>query len=160
MEPNESITILQAAGKYAEHLAARKAKRGSARAAKAAGDVDTRGNRELDKFIRWCKPDTPFTKVRPSDIGDYADQMVGGGTTPQAADRLKVVREFLSYSHKQGYTDQKLAQHLRIRRARTNAVKSGGADKQAPNEITREGLRAACGRTDQAQGRSAPRRPR
>lgn len=143
MESNESITILQAAGKYAEHLAARKAKRVSAksRGAKVQADSSSvsRSNTELDKFIRWCKPDTPFSKVKPADIGTYAERMVGSGTTPQAAERLQIVRDFLTYSHKSGFTDQKLAQHLRIRRPRNSAVKTGGVDKQAPNELTQEG---------------------
>ncbi len=141
MESNESITILQAAGKYAEHLAVRKAKRASAksRSVKAEADPVSGNNTELDKFIRWCKPDTPFFKVKPADIGAYAERMVGSGTTPQAADRLQIVRDFLTYSHKSGFTDQKLAQHLRIRRPRSSAVKTGGVDKQAPNELTQEG---------------------
>ena len=143
MESNESITILQAAGKYAEHLAARKAKRVSAKSRGAKGQADSssvsRSNTELDKFIRWCKPDTPFSKVKPADIGTYAERMVGSGTTPQAAERLQIVRDFLTYSHKSGFTDQKLAQHLRIRRPRNSAVKTGGVDKQAPNELTQEG---------------------
>ena len=143
MESNESITILQAAGKYAEHLAARKAKRVSAKSRSAKGQADgysvSHSNTELDKFIRWCKPDTPFSKVKPADIGTYAERMVGSGTTPQAAERLQIVRDFLTYSHKSGFTDQKLAQHLRIRRPRSSAVKTGGVDKQAPNELTQEG---------------------
>ena len=143
MESNESITILQAAGKYAEHLAARKAKRVSAKSRAAKAEADgysvSRSNTELDKFIRWCKPDTPFFKVKPADIGTYAERMVGSGTTPQAAERLQIVRDFLTYSHKSGFTDQKLAQHLRIRRPRSSAVKTGGVDRQAPNELTQEG---------------------
>jgi transcription elongation factor GreA len=143
MESNESITILQAAGKYAEYVAARKAKRASAKSRTAKSEADSlsvsRNNTELDKFIRWCKPDTPFAKVKPADIGTYAEKMAGNGTTPQAAERLQIVREFLTYSHKSGFTDQKLAQHLRIRRPRNSAVKTGSADKHAPNEITREG---------------------
>ena len=56
MESNESITILQAAGKYAEYVAARKAKRASAKSRTAKSEADTlsvsRNNTELDKFIR------------------------------------------------------------------------------------------------------------
>ena len=143
MVSNESITILQAAGKYAEHLTLRKARRASAKSRSVKQEADAHStsgsNTELDKFIRWCKPDTLFSKVKPADIGTYAERMVGSGTTPQAAERLQIVRDFLTYSHKSGFTDQKLAQHLRIRRPRNSAVKTGGVDKQAPNELTQEG---------------------
>ena len=144
MESNGSVTILQAAGKYAEHLTARKARRATSSKSRAAKPQEEpaevlRNNRELDKFIAWFKRDTPFEKVKPADIGAYAEEMASRGTTPQAAERLQVVREFLTYSHKSGFTDQKLAQHLRIRRPRNSAVKTGGVDKKAPNEMTREG---------------------
>ena len=79
--------------------------------------------RELRRFVTWCGPDKDLANIAPSVIGDYADSVAGTGTTPQAGERLQVVRKFLSYAKKKGIIDVNLAQHVRIRKSRT---KKGG----------------------------------
>ena len=68
--------------------------------------------RELRRFVKWCGPDRDLTGIAPSLIGDYADSVAGTGTTPQASERLQVVRKFLTYAKKKGIIDINLAQHV------------------------------------------------
>ncbi len=125
MESVESMTLLQAADHYAGNVKAK------------AKSENT--HRELFKFVHWCGRDRLISQIRPSEIGEYAEQMGGSGTSPQAAERLQVVREFLSYSHKNHFIEQKLAQHLRIRKPRTRVAKIQVREKQEAIELTSTG---------------------
>ncbi|MCL0029329.1 transcription elongation factor GreA [Dehalococcoidia bacterium] len=81
---------------------------------------DASVERELRRFVKWCGPDKDLSQIQPSLIGDYADSVAGTGTTPQAAERLQVVRKFLTYAKKKGIIDVNLAQHVRARKTRKN----------------------------------------
>lgn len=103
-ETDETRTLLEVVGIYVDSFKAK--------------DSDQSLHRELTKFIKWCGPNRSFTDISPSEIGDYAEQVGGTGTTPLATERLQVVRGFLSYARKQGLIEVNLAQHVRIRKAK------------------------------------------
>ncbi len=125
MEALESITLLQAAGNYAGNVKAK--------------DNHEVMRRELFRFVNWCGPDRLLAQISPSEIGDYADQLGGTGTSPQAVERLQVIRDFLSYSKKKGLLEKNLAQHLRIRKPRTRVVKAQGREAEEVIELTSSG---------------------
>ena len=125
MESVQSTTLLEAAGLY---LGSIKEK-----------DNQETTHRELSRFVQWCGPDRAFPEINPSEIGEYADQVAGTGTSPQAADRLQAIRNFLSYARKKGLIDKNLAQHVRIRKFRSRAGKSQQRDFQETIELTRDG---------------------
>ncbi len=81
-------------------------------------DTD-RTHKELQRFVTWCGPNRVIRDITPSAIGDYANSVAGSGTTPQAAERLQVVRKFLTFARKKQIIDVNLAQHVRVRRAKT-----------------------------------------
>lgn len=109
MNSNEPTTLLEVVGIYLGSL-------------KENNDST---HRELNRFVNWCGGDKQMTQILPSLIGGYADSVAGTGTTPLAADRLLVVRKFLTYARKKGIIEINLAQHVRIRKGR--AKKTGGA---------------------------------
>lgn len=127
MEPTESMTLLQAVGIYA----------GSVK----AGDNDEELHRELYKFVNWCGPDRAFAEISAPEVGEYADQVAGTGTTPQAAERLRFIRGFLSFAKKKGLVEKNLAQHVRIRKARTRAGAGSGGDTPESAALTPAGHR-------------------
>ena len=79
-----------------------------------------------------------IAQISPSVIGDYADSVAGTGTTPQAAERLQEVRKFLSFAHKEGIITTRLAQHVRVRKARTSQGR-GVAHEEPQIQLTAEG---------------------
>jgi len=95
--------------------------------------------RELRRFVTWCGPDRDLTGIAPSVIGDYADSVAGTGTTPQASERLLVVRKFLSYAKKKGMIDVNLAQHVRVRKSRTKKTRGSGAALKDSIQLTFDG---------------------
>lgn len=98
-------------------------------------------DRELHRFAQWCGADRVLREINPSDVGAYSERMGEGGAVPQAAERLQVVRSFLSYMRKSGQINVNLAQHVRIRKSRTRTLAGGGATARAVNELTPQGHR-------------------
>ena len=125
---NGHATLLQAVGEYVASL--NKSSKGDS--------ADPHTQNALHKFVEWCGKDKPLSAIPPSVIGAYADGVVGTGNTPQTAEKLQAVRKFLTYAHKNGLIEVRLAQHIRVRRPR---IKQGGAALQedAPEQLTAEG---------------------
>ncbi len=99
-------------------------------------------DRELHRFAQWCGADRILGEINPADVGAYSDRMGEGGAVPQAAERLQVVRSFLSYMRKSGQIDVNLAQHVRIRKSRTRVHQGGDASARDVIELTPEGHKA------------------
>lgn len=56
------------------------------------------------------------------DKGSSSKNSSPGGVNTNAVDRLQAVKGFLSYANKQGWTDENLARHIRIRKPRGPAT--------------------------------------
>ena len=125
MEPSQSISLLEAAGLYVGTL-------------KKDG-IHQEAERELFRFVKWCGPGKSFSDITPPEIGEYGNQMAGTGTSPLVAERLQVVRGFLLYAKKKGFTERSLAQHLRIRKPKTRASKTRVQGLQESVELTADG---------------------
>ena len=125
LETGEIRTLLEVVGIYVDSFKVKDK------------DNDQSVHRELFKFVRWCGPERSFSDISPSEIGDYAEKVGGTGTTPLATERLQIVRGFLSYARKQGLIDVNLAQHVRIRKAKTRV--HGAKTGAQAFELTAEG---------------------
>ena len=75
---------------------------------------------ELAKFMRWIGGDRHIGSLAPPEIGEYSEFVSAGGTAPAAMERLAIVKQFLAYLKKKGIIETSLAQHLRLRKGRTN----------------------------------------
>ena len=122
MESTESLGLAEAATLYLGTLTSQ--------------NNDGRMHRELFKFVHWCGPDRSISKLAPSEVGDYADRLVGTGTLPRAGERLQVVKSFLAYAKKTGLTDRNLAPHVRIRKSKTRSSAARAEDAAQGVEMT------------------------
>ena len=126
MAPNGHTTLIQAFGQYvSKHVVSMK------------GDK-AETSKELQRFVQWCGPQKSMGDVTPSMIGDYVEKVIGSGTTPQAPERLQAVRQFLSFAHKEKIIERKLAQHVRVRRARPRHG-TGSLQEESRIQLTAEG---------------------
>ena len=139
----QSITLLQSVGIYVDSF--------------KNPDEHESTNRELHRFVQWCGPERVFAEINPSEIGDYAEQMGGTGTSPLAAERLKIVRAFLSYARKKGLIEKNLAQHVRIRKSKSRSM-SQSQISESPDAIELSPQRHASivGRLDDLKAKRGP----
>ena len=94
-------------------------------------------------------------ELDPPTIGDYAEQLVGSGTTPQAGERLQAIRKFLSFARKKGLIEKNLARHVRIRKLGLRK-KLQQTDNQERIELTAEGYAQLTSQLDQLRGERGP----
>lgn len=126
METHDTLSLIQAIGLYVDSTRSKA--------------VDETAHRELFRFVQWCGPDKPLVEISPSEIGAYAESIGGSGTSPMAADRLQVVRGFLTFAKKKGFTEKNLATHVRIRKSKTRGVANGSGANPNIVELTAEGF--------------------
>lgn len=89
------------------------------------------GSQELRKFLRWSG-DREVGRFTPHDMEQYAKE-VGQSGADSAQQRLQPVKVFVEYWKEQGWTDKKLATHLRPPRS-----KSRTASRSAARPATRQ----------------------
>ena len=80
-------------------------------ASKKSKKGNREGSQELRKFLRWSG-DREVGKFTPHDMEKYAKE-VGQGGADSAPQRLVPVKAFVEFWKDQGWTDKKLATHLR-----------------------------------------------
>lgn len=85
------------------------------------------GYQELRKFVDWFGGERVITGFKPSEIADYPQQK--GIAGPDAAERLRPVKDFLKHWKDKGWVENSLSTHLRIPRPRGSG--SRAADNRA-----------------------------
>lgn len=102
------------------------------------------GSQELRKFLRWSG-DREVSRFTPHDMEQYAKE-VGQSGADSAQERLQPVKAFVDYWKDQGWTDKKLATHLRPPRSKARASARAGARpvaarpaEDAPTYLSQEG---------------------
>jgi transcription elongation factor GreA len=85
----------------------------------SSNDKDT--NRvEVYQFARWCGWDSPFSRLAGPAVASYAEQLSTSDT--DYAHRLVLVRAFLAYAKKAGWSQTNLGVHLKIKKGKTGPV--------------------------------------
>jgi len=72
---------------------------------------------EVYKFARWYGWDKLFTELKAPDIARYAERLSLSDTDYAA--KLEIVRRFLTYARKEGWSKSNLATHLKARKVKT-----------------------------------------
>ena len=136
-------TIRQAWNMYVMHVQNLKSDdKSKAKSQPKSDDDKPSAQTALKHFVDFFDPDNSVSlrELTQREIVAYADRINGTGTTPQAAERLQAVKDFLAYSNKTAkLTDENLARYVRIKKPRNRkgvAVISNGAQ---PIELTSEG---------------------
>ncbi|MCH8205526.1 MAG: transcription elongation factor GreA [Chloroflexi bacterium] len=142
MERSGPVTLLQAVGSYVSSV---------------KGNEDQgAAQRVLHRFVNWCGPDRTLTEIKPPEIGEYADQLGATGTAPEAADRLQIIKDFLSYARKNRLIDKNLAQHVRVRKSKSLSRRQGGPGGPEAIKLTRDGLTRLQAELDKLKAERAP----
>ena len=92
---------------------------------------------EIYKFIRWFGRDRAFDNISPAQLDDYSDN--AARSDPGHVEKLSLVRAFLSYAKKKGWTDTNLGIHLKAKKVKTKTVKTVRKDTVETISMTREG---------------------
>lgn len=122
MAQDGSVTLMQAVRVYRDQL---------------KDGVDTK---ELERFVNWCGRKRIIADISPAKIGEYADEVSGSGTRPEAALRLREVRDFLSFAHKKGIISVRLAPHVRARKPKARRGQAAAQRREeSPTQLTAEG---------------------
>ncbi len=92
---------------------------------------------EIYKFIRWFGRDKVIDSLNPSEIDNYAEH--ASRSDANHAEKLALVRTFLSYARKKGWTKTNLGTHLKAKKGKTRAAPAVRKETYEPISVTKEG---------------------
>jgi transcription elongation factor GreA len=136
------LTLIQAVGLYVGSF--------------QTNDDRVQTQQELLKFTQWFGPDRAISDLAPPQIGEYAEQTAGAGSTRQTLDRLESLRKFLTFAKKKGLTNQNLATHLRVPKGKARSPAGSVAEATTTTELTEEGHRALVSELDHLRAMRGP----
>ncbi|MDP7578960.1 MAG: transcription elongation factor GreA [SAR202 cluster bacterium] len=139
---NETVTLNEAISQYFATLKKR--------------EDQVIAQQELFRLAQWFGPSRPVVDLKPYEIGEYGQKMDSRGTAPQASDRVKTVRSFLSHVKEIGLIEINLAQHLRSRKSRSRKVIRESGLGQERVEMTKEGLLRLKDEMERLKGERVP----
>lgn len=95
---------------------------------------------ELNRFQRWYGLDRPISQIRGHDVALYGEAM--GPATADTQKRAEQLRAFLVFLEKNGFVGQKLASHLRLKKAGKSSGGVAHAAQPSEVELTQDGVDA------------------
>lgn len=104
-EIGQNPTLGEAAGFYLAYLSPEK---------KGASQ------QEVSKFVRWFGREKPFGGLTGADVEDYADGL--SLSDAEYLGKLELIRAFLAYAKKQGWSKTNLATHLKSKKGKTKTA--------------------------------------
>ncbi len=101
--------------------------------------VESRGasQQEIYKFVRWYGWERPFGGLRAPEVANYAERLSQSDT--DYARKLEMIRAFLSYARKEGWSKGNLAVHLKARKGKTRLRASSGQGRPESVSLTQQG---------------------
>jgi len=92
---------------------------------------------EIYRFVRWYGRERPLARVTAPEVGNYAERLSLSDT--DYAKKLELVRAFLVYAKKAGWTSTNLATHLKIRKGKSALRSSVRLGSPEAVHLTSEG---------------------
>jgi len=89
------------------------------------------------RFARWYGWERPFTGLAAPDIASYAQRLSLSDT--DYTKKLELIRAFLVYARKEGWSKSNLAVHLKARKGRTSARSVSKRSAPEAVRLTRQG---------------------
>ena len=108
------------------------------------------GQQEIYKFVRWSGWERPFTELTAAVVANYAEQLSLSDT--DYLRKLELVRAFLLYAKKKGWSKTNLATHLKARKGKT---RPRSLSRRGPIEavfLTRQGYAELEAELDELRG--------
>ena len=95
------------------------------------------GQQEIYKFVRWFGGERFFDSIEAPEVAKYAEQLSDSDT--EYSDKLVIIKAFLVYAKKKGWTEINLSVHLKARQSKRKARKVSTRKRQNPVAITQTG---------------------
>ena len=92
---------------------------------------------EIYKFIRWYGWEQPFARLTASEVASYAEQLSLSDT--DYTRKLELIRAFLTYAKKEGWSKSNLATHLKAKKGKALLWPSSRSDSSEPTSLTQQG---------------------
>ena len=119
---SESLGLGEAASRFLASLAA--SERGTSQ-------------QEVYQFVRWYGRERPFAGLSAPEVANYAERLSQSDT--DYVRKLKLIRAFLVYAKKEGWSKDNLAVHLKARKGKTRARSSSRRGMSEPISLTQQG---------------------
>ncbi len=91
---------------------------------------------EVYKFARWCGWESPFSKLSGPAVASYAEQLSVSDT--DYARKLVLLRAFLAYAKKAGWSPTNLGIHLKTKKGKTGPVTAPSRNLPGAVTLTRQ----------------------
>ena len=91
---------------------------------------------EVYKFVRWYGWERPLARLTAPEVANYAEQLSLSDT--DYARKLKLIRAFLVYANKEGWSQTNLASHLKTRKAKAGPQVAAKQSRMEPVSLTRQ----------------------
>lgn len=79
------------------------------------GEKKEASQQEINRFARWYGIDRPLAGMAGPEVASYAEEQVTA-SDPDCQSKIEMVRAFLAYAKKSGWTKTNLAVHLKVKR--------------------------------------------
>ena len=93
---------------------------------------------EIYKFLRWYGWERPFAALTGLEVANYAGRLSLSDT--HYAKKLELIRAFLVFGRKAGWTKTNLATHLKPRKGKTGLRPSARQDSPRTTALTQQGF--------------------
>ncbi len=91
---------------------------------------------EVYKFARWYGWDSSFASLAPPSVAGYAEQLSVSDT--DLSEKLGMVRAFLAYGKKSGWSTTNLATHLKTKKAKIGKNPTAKAARREVISLSRQ----------------------
>ena len=105
--------------------------------ASLSAEKRTASQQEIYRFNRWFGRERFFDSIQPSEVDNYAEQ--ASRSDVGHADKLALVRAFLSYARKKGWSEINLGTHLKAKKGKIRSAPKRRKEVIEPISVTREG---------------------
>ena len=97
----------------------------------------SRSQQEVYKFVRWYGWERPLAGLTASEVANYAERL--SSSDIDYTKKLKLVRAFLAYAKKEGWSKNNLASHLKAKTGKTRLQPLGRRGLPETVFLTRQG---------------------
>ncbi len=98
----------------------------------------TEGSQQvIYRFVRWFGRERPIAGLAAHEIANYAQRISSSGT--DYSKNLDIIRAFLAYARKEGWTKNNLAAHLKAKKGKSRLAAGIRQVSPQPVSLTRQG---------------------
>lgn len=92
---------------------------------------------EIHRFVRWYGRERPFAGLAPPEVASYAERLSSSDT--DHIKKLELIRAFLGYARKEGWSRTNLAIHLKPKKGKTRPQPLLRQGQPEATSLTRQG---------------------